>query len=123
MLRLVVAPSDRAVLHDAIASRFDDMLRLGLIEEVSRLRADPKLTRASTSMRAVGYRQVWAHLDGEFDRNTLREKGIIATRQLARRQLTWLRGLTDASWVDTLTPTLSDALSTQVERFLLAHRR
>ncbi len=82
---------DRTALHHRIAQRFDTMLKQGLVEEVAALRARGDLTPMHPSMRAVGYRQVWQHLDGAYDANTLRERGIYATRQFAKRQMTWLR--------------------------------
>jgi tRNA dimethylallyltransferase len=82
---------ERAVLHEKIAQRFDAMLGLGLIDEVRQLRQRYRLSAAMPSMRAVGYRQVWDYLEGRYDRKALREKGVAATRQLAKRQLTWLR--------------------------------
>ncbi|HEX2332346.1 MAG TPA: tRNA (adenosine(37)-N6)-dimethylallyltransferase MiaA [Burkholderiales bacterium] len=82
---------ERAVLHEKIAQRFDAMLGLGLIDEVRQLRQRYRLSAAMPSMRAVGYRQVWEYLEGRYDREALREKGVAATRQLAKRQLTWLR--------------------------------
>lgn len=88
---LAVYPDDRAVLHQRIAKRFHIMLEQGFIEEVEQLRKRPGLSLQNPSMRCVGYRQAWQYLDGEFNRNTLIEKGIAATRQLAKRQLTWLR--------------------------------
>ena len=100
VLKLVVAPRDRAVLHARVALRFDQMLHEGLIDEVRGLRADPRLHADLPAMRAVGYRQVWEHLDGTHPPHTLRERGIAATRQLAKRQLTWLRGERDARWLD-----------------------
>ena len=108
MLKLVLAPADRAVLHERIARRFDGMLAGGLLEEVARLRALPELAGHPApldlpAIRAVGYRQAWQHLDGEFDLAGLRERGIAATRQLAKRQITWLRGELDARWFDPAT--------------------
>lgn len=100
VLKLVIAPSERSLLHARIAERFDAMLASGLIEEVQALRADARLHRALPSMRAVGYRQTWEHLDGDFDCAELRQRGIAATRQLAKRQLTWLRSEFDARWFD-----------------------
>ena len=82
---------DRALLQERIAQRFDAMLRLGLVDEVKALRRKHHLSATMPSMRAVGYRQVWEHLEGAYGRSELREKAIIATRQLAKRQLTWLR--------------------------------
>lgn len=86
-------PEDRAWLHARIAQRFDAMLAGGLVDEVRALRARGDLTPEMPSMRCVGYRQVWDTLDGRAPLDTLRERGIAATRQLAKRQLTWLRGL------------------------------
>ncbi|HSD00415.1 MAG TPA: tRNA dimethylallyltransferase, partial [Casimicrobiaceae bacterium] len=92
-LVVALAPADRATLHAAIARRFDAMLMNGLIDEVRALRARYRLTADMPSMRCVGYRQTFEFLDGSGDRATLRERGIAATRQLAKRQLTWLRSL------------------------------
>ncbi len=100
VLKLAIAPRDRSLLHARIAERFDVMLASGLIGEVQALRADARLHAALPSMRAVGYRQAWEHLDGAFDRTELRQRGIAATRQLAKRQLTWLRSEFDARWFD-----------------------
>ena len=100
VLRLVLAPADRAVLHARIADRFDAMLHEGLLDEVRRLRADPRLHPDLPSMRAVGYRQAWRFLDGEATPAEFRAQAIAATRQLAKRQLTWLRGELDARWLD-----------------------
>jgi tRNA dimethylallyltransferase len=86
-------PEDRAELHRRIAERFDRMLRDGLVEELQSLRKRYELDAALPSMRCVGYRQAWGYLEGEYDRAAMRDKGIAATRQLAKRQLTWLRAL------------------------------
>ena len=96
------------LLHARIEQRFDRMLACGFIEEVARLRARADLHPGLPAMRAVGYRQVWEHLDGLTDCTEMRQRGIQATRQYARRQLTWLRGetgaapLTPATAVDTV---------------------
>lgn len=82
---------DRAVLHERIAIRFHDMMAQGFLAEVETLRQRPQLTAAHPSMRSVGYRQLWQHLDGEHSLNDAVELGIIATRQLAKRQITWMR--------------------------------
>ena len=84
---------ERAELHRKIEQRFDAMLRAGLINEVEELRKRYELNADLPSMRAVGYRQAWSFLEGQIDENTLREQGIAATRQLAKRQTTWLRSL------------------------------
>ncbi len=90
---LALVPPERAALHAAIAARFDAMLDAGLVDELRGLRARHGLDPALPSMRSVGYRQAWRFLDGEIDAAALREQGIAATRQLAKRQLTWLRGM------------------------------
>jgi tRNA dimethylallyltransferase len=101
-IQIAVAPQERTVLHQRIARRFDKMLELGFIEEVEALYRRGDLHEQMPSMRAVGYRQVWQYLAGECDRPTMRERGIAATRQLAKRQITWLRGWHDLSWINTL---------------------
>jgi tRNA dimethylallyltransferase len=98
-LAFALVPFDRAELHRLIAARFDAMLAAGLVDEVRALRKRYSLTAAMPSMRCVGYRQVWQFLDGGSDRETLREQGIAATRQLAKRQFTWLRS-TEAITLD-----------------------
>ena len=93
VIALALMPSDRAHLHAAIAQRFDAMLNAGLVAEVEALRTRYPLHANMPSMRCVGYRQAWQHLDGVIDAPTLRAKGIAATRQLAKRQMTWLRAM------------------------------
>lgn len=105
VLKLVLAPTDRSELHRRIEHRFDAMLEGGFLDEVRRLRAAPELAAHPAplelpALRAVGYRQAWEHLDGQYDAATFRDRGIFATRQLAKRQLTWLRGQLDARWFD-----------------------
>jgi len=90
-VRVALVPSDRARLHRAIAERFDAMLERGLVDELRDLRRRFALSRELPSMRSVGYRQAWEHIDGEIDARQLRARGIAATRQLAKRQFTWLR--------------------------------
>lgn len=99
---LAIAPQDRAVLHRRIAQRFDQMLEQGFVEEVIALRERGDLNPNLPSIRAVGYRQVWEHLDGALSYEQMRERGIIATRQLAKRQFTWLRGWQGLHWLDSL---------------------
>ena len=121
LLKIALLPSDRAVLHQRIAQRFDAMLAGGLLEEVRALQARyPELHPGTPSMRCVGYRQAWAHLQGEYDLPTLREKGIAATRQLAKRQMTWLRGMDDTVEMDCLDPRLLDSISSLVRQFISA---
>lgn len=118
LLRLAVAPADRSRLHERIERRFDAMLEQGLVEEVQRLRDRPGMHADLPSMRAVGYRQVWQYLDGELDWHEMRERGIVATRQLARRQLTWLRRMEGVEWYDSEAPDLAERLCARVEAFL-----
>jgi len=93
VVRVALVPRDRARLHESIAKRFDAMLAAGLVDELQSLRARFALAPTLPSMRSVGYRQAWDFLDGRIDEATLRAKGVAATRQLAKRQLTWLRSL------------------------------
>ena len=97
---VALEPSDRSVLHARIAERFDAMLAAGFIDEVERLRARGDLHPGLASMRCVGYRQAWEYLDGVGDFASMRDKGVFATRQLCKRQLTWLRGMSERIVVD-----------------------
>jgi tRNA dimethylallyltransferase len=106
------------VLHGRIATRFDQMLAAGFLDEVRALRAMPQMQAVAApldlpAVRAVGYRQAWQWLDGDGSAATFRERAIAATRQLAKRQLTWLRGRPDLRWFDPATQheRLEDALS------------
>jgi len=99
--QLAIAPAQRQILHERIALRFELMLEQGLISEVEALRARGDLHLGLPSMRAVGYRQVWEYLDGNIERHSMVERGVAATRQLAKRQFTWLRGWqTPLHWLD-----------------------
>jgi len=119
LLKLALVPSDRSVLHERIALRFEQMLEAGLIDEVKALRAKyPALTADLPSMRCVGYRQAWQYLDGEFGLDELREKGIAATRQLAKRQLTWLRGMEDTVEFDCLDAAVNEKLFHYINQFI-----
>jgi tRNA dimethylallyltransferase len=121
VLKIALVPSERKVLHDRIATRFDDMLKLGLVNEVKGLIAKyPQLTADSTSMRCVGYRQTLEHLRGDYDAAELRDRGIFATRQLAKRQLTWLRGMNDVIELDCLNPDLNSVVLREIEQFIKA---
>lgn len=101
-LSIGLAPANRSVLHERIAKRFGAMLDAGFLEEVASLRARGDLSPTLPSMKSVGYRQAWAYLDGEFDREQLRFRSVVATRQLAKRQLTWMRSWPRLNWVDPL---------------------
>lgn len=115
LLPLALEPSERAVLHDRIALRFDLMLQGGALErEVTALRARGDLHLGLPSMRCVGYRQMWEYLDGSIDAATLREKGIAATRQLAKRQLTWLRSMPERLSIDCNRPDATAEVLAQV---------
>lgn len=119
LLKLALLPSDRAVLHQRIAQRFDQMLQGGLIEEVRALQSKYlELHPAMPSMRCVGYRQTLDYLQGAYHMQTLREKGIAATRQLAKRQMTWLRGMEDTLVIDCLDPQLLNSIIIQIEQFI-----
>ena len=100
LIKVVVSPSQREILHARIATRFDQMMEQGFVDEVSRLKGRGDLDLAMPSMRAVGYRQVWEYLEGERDFDDAVERAVIATRQLAKRQLTWLRSETEVEWFD-----------------------
>jgi tRNA dimethylallyltransferase len=104
LMSLALEPSDRKVLHERIANRFDIMLsaKPGLIEETAALKQRSDLHSGLPSIRCVGYRQAWDYLDGKINRDNLREMGIAATRQLAKRQLTWLRSMPDRHVIDCL---------------------
>jgi tRNA dimethylallyltransferase len=99
-LSIAVAPMDRALLHARIAERFDAMLAGDFLDEVAALRERADLHPGLPSMKSVGYRQAWEHLDGRYGWEAFRQRGVIATRQLAKRQLTWLRRWPDLHWVD-----------------------
>lgn len=100
--QFAIAPDQRQVLHERIARRFHLMLEQGFVEEVEALRLRGDLHAGLPSIRAVGYRQVWDYLEGSIDREEMAERGIIATRQLAKRQFTWLRGWENLQWLDSL---------------------
>ena len=100
--QLAIAPAQRQILHERIAQRFRAMLEQGFVREVEALRSRSDLHAGLPSIRAVGYRQVWGYLDGELSRDEMVERGIIATRQLAKRQFTWLRGWDGLHWLDSL---------------------
>jgi tRNA dimethylallyltransferase len=111
---LALVPAERALLHRRIEARFDAMLAAGLVEELAQLRAKYALHAGLPAMRCVGYRQAWEHLEGAFDRAALRDRGIYATRQFAKRQLTWLRAMDESRAFDCFAPDLLE----QVLRYL-----
>jgi len=119
LLKIALVPSDRKVLHERIALRFDQMLADGFIGEVKALvKKYPELTADSTSMRCVGYRQALEYLVGEYDEAELRDRGVFATRQLAKRQLTWLRGMDDIVEIDCLNPNLHELVLHEIAAFI-----
>ena len=120
-LKIGLIAGERAMLHERIASRFDAMLETGLVNEVVSLRERYSLKAELPSMRCVGYRQTWQYLEGEIDRDKLRETGVIATRQLAKRQLTWLRSMPDFLPVDCLRTDLQANVAAQVVQFFDEH--
>ena len=97
---LALAPEDRSTLHARIETRFARMLEAGFVEEVKTLFDRGDLHTDLPAIRAVGYRQIWSHLSGEYSLEDARDKGIAATRQLAKRQITWLRGWSGLHWID-----------------------
>ena len=113
-LTIALEPSDRSVLHERIAARFLRMLDEGFLDEVRRLRARGDLHPGLPSMRCVGYRQAWEHLDGLCDRDTMIARAVAATRQLAKRQLTWLRSMPQRQVVDCLAPDAARQVRTLV---------
>ncbi|HUR41331.1 MAG TPA: tRNA (adenosine(37)-N6)-dimethylallyltransferase MiaA [Verrucomicrobiae bacterium] len=115
VVKLAVNPPDRALLHARIAQRFAEMIDAGLLDEVRQLRARGDLHGDLPSMRAVGYRQLWAHLEGECDLPTAKARGIAATRQLAKRQLTWLRAECAVTVLDPGAPGLLEAALERIE--------
>lgn len=112
---IALEPSDRSVLHARIEKRFDQMLEQGFISEVQTLRARGDLNKEMPSMRCVGYRQAWEYLDGETDYKTMRDKGVFATRQLCKRQLTWLRSLDKRIVIDCVKDNATEMALEQLE--------
>jgi tRNA dimethylallyltransferase len=118
VVKLVLVPASRGALHERIGRRFEQMLAIGLLEEVERLRGRGDLHPDLPSMRSVGYRQVWRYLDGATDRATMVQRGVAATRQLAKRQLTWLRAESEAERIDSLDPRVAERALDFVSRVL-----
>ena len=117
LFRLAMFPSDRRALHRRIEGRFLKMMKAGFLDEVERLRAMPGMSADRTAMRAVGYRQLWEYLDGQGNREEAIQRGIVATRRLAKRQLTWMRAEHDERQFDCLGPDVA----AQVIEALQAH--
>ena len=117
-VQIALLPDDRAVLHQRIAVRFEQMLVAGLVDELRGLREKYPLHRDMTSMRCVGYRQAWEFLEGEIGKAELREKGIASTRQLAKRQLTWLRSTPGTIEVNCLQAAPENIVHAQLMRAL-----
>jgi tRNA dimethylallyltransferase len=120
-LTLVIAPRDRAVLNAALERRFAAMLAAGLLQEVAALRARGDLEPSLPAIRSVGYRQLWAHLDGQMPLAEARNQAVHATRQLAKRQYTWLRAEPGAEWFAADDPKLIGSLAARLEAWILTH--
>ena len=110
LCKLAIAPKDREVLRERIALRFHQMIEQGFIEEVEALYARGDLNLDMPSMRSVGYRQIWHYIEGKYSREEAVERGIIASRQLAKRQMTWLRSDTNVHWFDSTEGNLLDSV-------------
>ena len=123
MLQIALLPSDRAMLHARIAQRFDAMLHAGLDDEVRRLREKYTLSLELPSMRCVGYRQTWEAQDGIIPATELRDRGIFATRQLAKRQITWLGNSFSAENFDCIDPQLGEKIAARTRGFLDDRKR
>ncbi len=122
ILKLALVPRDRGALHQRIAARFDAMLAAGFLDEVRALRRRGDLAPDLPALRAVGYRQAWEHLEGATDAPTFRERAIFATRQLAKRQVTWLRAELDARWFDPDEAVAAHGVDAAVGAFLASVR-
>lgn len=114
--KFVIAPAERKTLHGVIAKRFHEMLAQGLIDEVASLHGRGDLSPDLPAIKSVGYRQVWAYLDGDYDFAAMTEKAIAATRQLAKRQFTWLRKESDAQWLETGEAHLADKVLSRLPK-------
>ncbi len=120
-LKIALAPAERSILHQRIEQRFDQMLQQGFVEEVERLYRRGDLNSSLPSIRCVGYRQIWNYLCGEWDMDTAREKAIVATRQLAKRQMTWLRSEEKLNWIDPLEDKARDELLKLVDKNIIKY--
>lgn len=117
-LKIIISPADRSLLHARIEQRFKSMLAEGFLDEVRTLMADKRNHADLPAMRSVGYRQAWEHLMGATDYEEFTFKGIVATRQLAKRQITWLRKEQNATWLDPTEPDYLQTLDRTVEEYL-----
>ena len=117
-LKIIISPKDRSILHERIALRFKLMLKQGFLDEMKTLMANPKNHKDLPAMRSVGYRQAWEYLEGKTNKDDFIFKGIAATRQLAKRQLTWLRKEPNAIWLDPMEKNYLKKLEEQVDQFL-----
>jgi len=122
VMRIIACPQPRAKLHERIEQRFRKMLSEGFLEEMETLRRRKGLRRDMPSMRCVGYRQAWSFLEGEITRAEMCQKALAATRQLAKRQITWLRRETDAVWYDSGAANEQDSVILEVRKFLEKQR-
>jgi len=118
VLKLALIPQDRALLHARIGQRMDAMIAQGFLDEIRTLRVRGDLHEDLPAMRAVGYRQGWQYLEGQFDAGEFRDRAIFATRQLAKRQLTWLRAELDARVFDPFSPRHQDSAVNAVADFV-----
>ncbi len=122
VLKIIISPEDRSVLHDRIALRFEIMIEQGFLDEMKTLMAEPKNHPELPSMRSVGYRQAWEHLAGKTTFDDFKFKAIAATRQLAKRQLTWLRKEQGAIWLDPTQEGYLEALNQYTNKFLVQNK-
>lgn len=118
VLKIIISPADRSILHQRIAMRFEQMLDQGFLDEMKKLMSEPRNNEELPSMRSVGYRQAWEHLERKTSLEEFIFKGVAATRQLAKRQLTWLRKEPNAIWLDPLKDGYLEKLKQQVDNFL-----
>lgn len=114
-LRIALLPADRAALYQRIEARFGHMMEAGFLQEVERLRHMPDLRADATAMRAVGYRQLWAHLEGEVNLAEAQQRAITATRRLAKRQLSWMRSEAAQCQFDCLAPNVIDEVASTIQ--------
>lgn len=121
VFNIVLLPSDRSILHQCIQQRFEKMLEIGLIEEVRSIRDRFRLTIDMPSMKCVGYRQAWMYLDNQISLAKMREMGVFATRQLAKRQLTWLRSMNELEKFDCLANNLSELVMIYLKKQCVFH--